>query len=113
MPPEQIDEFLDLFNMNAALSETLLIDESSVKITVTSLTYIAYSVDLQLTIQNNSGTTLTRGFNEGCWNSLLPCLSASLSPCSIAKKSMFSGSNPLKACIVISSLYQRIRPQIL
>lgn len=61
MPPEQIDEFLVLFNSNTTLPETLLMDESSMKITATSLTYIAYSVDLQLAIENNSGKALTIG----------------------------------------------------
>lgn len=36
-------------------------DESGVKITATGLTYTAHSVDLQLTIENNSGTVLTIG----------------------------------------------------
>ena len=36
-------------------------DESSVKITATGLTYAAYSVGLQLTIENNSGKALTIG----------------------------------------------------
>lgn len=36
-------------------------DESSERITATGLTYTAYSVDLQLTIENNSGKTLTIG----------------------------------------------------
>lgn len=61
IPPEQIDEFLGLFNSNTTLPETLLMDESSVKITATSLPYTAYSVDLQLAIENNSGKALTMG----------------------------------------------------
>lgn len=36
-------------------------DESSVKITATGLTYPAYSVDPQLTIENNSDKALTIG----------------------------------------------------
>lgn len=36
-------------------------DESSVKITATSLTDMADSVDLQLTIESNSGKALTIG----------------------------------------------------
>ena len=59
--PEQSDEFLGLFNTNATLPETVLMDESGVKITATGLTYTAYSVDLQLTIENNSGKALTIG----------------------------------------------------
>lgn len=58
---EQSDEFPGLFNTNATLPETVLMDESSVKITATSLTYIAYSVDLQLAIENNSGKALPIG----------------------------------------------------
>ena len=61
MPLEQIDEFLGLFNTNATLPETLLMDESSVKITATSLTDMADSVDLQLTIESNSGKALPIG----------------------------------------------------
>lgn len=61
MPPEQIDEFLGLFNSNTTLPETLLMDQSGVKITATGLPYTAYSVDLQLTIENNSGNALTMG----------------------------------------------------
>lgn len=61
MPPEQIDEFLGLFNTNATLPKTLLMDESSVKITATNLTDTAYSVDLQSTLETNSGKALTMG----------------------------------------------------
>lgn len=56
--PEQSDEFLGLFNTNATLLKTVLMDESGVKITATGLPYTAYSVDLQLTIENNSGKGL-------------------------------------------------------
>lgn len=59
--PEQIDEFLGLFNSNTTLLKTVLMDESGVKITATGLPYTAYSVDLQLTIENNSGKALTIG----------------------------------------------------
>lgn len=59
--PEQSDEFLGLFNTNTTLPKTVLMDESSVKITATGLTYAAYSVGLQLTIENNSGKALTIG----------------------------------------------------
>lgn len=59
--PEQSDEFLGLFNTNTTLPETVLMDECDVKITATSLTHTAYSVDLQLTIENNSGKALTIG----------------------------------------------------
>ena len=59
--PGQSDEFLGLFNTNATLLKTVLMDESGVKITATGLPYTAYSVDLQLTIENNSGKALTIG----------------------------------------------------
>ena len=59
--PGQSDEFLGLFNTNATLLKTVLMDESGVKITATGLPYTAYSVDLQLTIENNSGKALTMG----------------------------------------------------
>ena len=59
--PEQSDEFLGLFNTNPTLPKTVLMDKSSVKIIATGLTYTAYSVDLQLTIENNSGKALTMG----------------------------------------------------
>lgn len=59
--PEQSDEFLGLFNTNTTLPKTVLRDESSVKITATGLIDAAYSVDLQLTLQNNSGKALTIG----------------------------------------------------
>lgn len=61
MPPEQIDEFLGLFNTNTTLLKTGLMDESGVKITATGLPYTVYSVDLQLTIENNSGKALIIG----------------------------------------------------
>ena len=63
--PEPSDEFPGLFNTNAALPETVLMDESGVKITATGLPYTAYSVDLQLTIENNSGKALTIGNAHG------------------------------------------------
>lgn len=59
--PGQSDEFLGLFNTNTTLPKTVLRDESSVKITATGLIDAAYSVDLQLTLQNNSGKALTIG----------------------------------------------------
>lgn len=63
--PEQSDEFLGLFNTNTTLPETVLMDERDVKITATSLTHTAYSIDLQLTIENNSGKALTIGDAHG------------------------------------------------
>ena len=57
--PEQSDESLDPFNVNATLAETVLVEEGGVKITATDLTSTAYSVDLALTIENNSGKDLS------------------------------------------------------
>lgn len=57
--PEQSDESLGLFRTDATLAETVLVDENGVKITATGLTYTAYSVDLELTIENNSGKDLS------------------------------------------------------
>lgn len=48
-----------LFNTNATLAETVLVDEGGVKITATGLTYTAYSAELALTIENNSGKNLS------------------------------------------------------
>lgn len=39
--PEQSDEFLGLFNTNVTLPETVLMDESGVRITAIGLTYMA------------------------------------------------------------------------
>ena len=55
----QADETLGLFNVDATLEETVMVDEGGVKITATGLTYTDYSVDLDLTIENNSGKTLS------------------------------------------------------
>ena len=55
----QVDETLGLFNVDATLEETVMVDEGGVKITATGLTYTDYSVDLDLTIENNSGKTLS------------------------------------------------------
>lgn len=57
--PTQADETLGLFNVDATLEETVMVDEGGVKITATGLTYTDYSVDLDLTIENNSGKTLS------------------------------------------------------
>lgn len=55
----QTEETLGLFNVNATLEETVMVDEGGVKITATGLTYTDYSVDLDLTIENNSGKNLS------------------------------------------------------
>lgn len=57
--PEQSGESMGPFNVDATLAETVMMDEGGVKITATGLTYTAYSVDLALTIENNSGKDLS------------------------------------------------------
>ena len=57
--PEQSDESMGVFNVNATLDDTVLVDEDGVKITATGLTNTTYSVDLALTIENNSGKDLS------------------------------------------------------
>ena len=57
--PELPDESQELFNVNATLGETVLVDEDGVKITATGLTYTAHSADLALTIENNSSKNLS------------------------------------------------------
>lgn len=57
--PVQPEEEMAPFTGSATLEETVLVDEGGVKITATGLTYTAYSVDLDLTIENNSGKDLT------------------------------------------------------
>lgn len=58
-PDTQSDEGLTPFNVTATLDEAVLMDENGVKITATGLSYTAYSVDLELTIENNSGKNLS------------------------------------------------------
>lgn len=57
--PVQSDEKLGTFNKNASLAETVMVDEGGVKITATGLNYTNYSVELELTIENNSGKDLS------------------------------------------------------
>ena len=57
--PGKTDETLGLFQTAATLAETVMVDEGGVKITATGLTYTAYSVDLELTVENNSGKDLS------------------------------------------------------
>lgn len=57
--PENTDESLSQFNKKATLDETVMVDEGGVKITATGLTYTNYSVELGLTIENNSGKDLS------------------------------------------------------
>lgn len=56
---EQSEATLEPFNRNAALDETVLVDEGGIKITATGLTYTDYSAELALTIENNSGKDLS------------------------------------------------------
>lgn len=55
----QTDKTMGRFHTDAPLAETVLTDEGGVKITATGLTYTEYSVDLDLTIENNSGKDLS------------------------------------------------------
>lgn len=55
----QTDKTMGRFHTDAILDETVLTDEGGVKITATGLTYTAYSADLNLTIENNSGKNLS------------------------------------------------------
>ena len=56
---EPSDATSDPFNVNVTLDDTVLVDEDGVKITATGLAHTAYSVDLELTIENNSGKDLS------------------------------------------------------
>lgn len=47
------------FNPSAAIEETVLVDESDVKITATGIKYTVYAVKLDLTIENNSSQNLS------------------------------------------------------
>jgi hypothetical protein len=56
------------FDPTATIEETMLVDESDIKITATGLKYTAYDVKLSLTIENNSNQDLsfysgTSGYN--------------------------------------------------
>ena len=57
--PAPMDEILEAFGTTATLDETVMVDEGGVTITATGLTYTAYSADLELTIENNSGKNLS------------------------------------------------------
>lgn len=58
-PPKQNDEKLGAFSKTATLVETVMVDEGGVKITATGLSYNNYAVELELTIENNSGKDLS------------------------------------------------------
>lgn len=55
-PGQSESEPLDI---SAAIEETVLVDESDVRITATGLEYTAYEVKLRLTIENNSAQDLS------------------------------------------------------
>lgn len=57
--PEQSDEKLGTFSKSATLAETVMVDDGGVKITATGLNYNNYAVELELTIENNSGKDLS------------------------------------------------------
>ena len=57
--PEHTDETLGAFSNRATLEETVLVDENGIKITATGLNYTNYSVELELTIENNSDKDLS------------------------------------------------------
>ena len=63
MPPadesELPDEQLGGFIQTASIAETVMVDENGVRITATGLNYTNYSVELALTIENNSGKDLS------------------------------------------------------
>ena len=56
---EKSDEKLSVFSKEAILKETVMFDENGVKITATGLNYTKYSVELELTIENNSEKNLS------------------------------------------------------
>lgn len=50
---------LDEFDTSATISETVMYEENDVKITATGLNYTGYSVEVELTIENNSSKNLS------------------------------------------------------
>ncbi len=70
--PGQTVEVLDGFKKTASLSETVMVDEDGIKITATGLNYTYYSVELELTIENNSEVDLSfiSGSVGYCCNSI-------------------------------------------
>lgn len=52
--PAQSTEGIGIFNSGASITETVMYEENGVKITATGLDYSDYSVELKLTIENNS-----------------------------------------------------------
>ncbi len=66
------DDTLEPFSKDATLSETVMYDENGTKITATGLSYSNYSVDLELTIENNTEKDLSfvSGSVGYCCNSI-------------------------------------------
>jgi len=62
-PEHPADEPTIRFEPSATIEETVLVDESDVKITATDLKYTAYDVKLSLTIENNTSQDLS--FHSG------------------------------------------------
>ena len=58
-PKPSATETLDDFSTDATIEETVLVDDGGVLITATGLTYTNYSVDLALSIENNTDQDLT------------------------------------------------------
>lgn len=57
--PAQSTEGIGIFNSGASITETVMYEENGVKITATGLSYSDYSVELELTIENNSDKNLS------------------------------------------------------
>ncbi len=57
--PEPPTDKLEAFSKTATIEETVMVDESNVRITATGLTYNNYAVELELTIENNSDKDLS------------------------------------------------------
>lgn len=53
------DEKLGVFNKDATLEETVMVEDGDVKITATGLNYTNYSVELEFTIENNGDKDLS------------------------------------------------------
>lgn len=58
-PTQPVGEPAPAFDPTATLEETVLVDESDVKITATSLKYTAYEVKVSLTLENNTDKNLS------------------------------------------------------
>ncbi len=56
--PSSSTDKLAAFSKKATIAETILVDESNVRITATGLSYSSYAAELELTIENNSDKDL-------------------------------------------------------